>query len=361
MLWQKPNLPRSKGKSSRLEDLAAKMTVGDAVEMQNVEGKPADHEASAQEAGNDTVAKNPISKARVFNAAFADLAQKEHRALAEQVSQGGEGWVYIHEAEQRQPNEADAQLGTLFREFFEWMSCLDFNKCGISVRLGHPFRRTPQEDETVAAFPYISAQNASWATEPLLCQDPFISDRNTSGAVKQSTRSIIVEECCRAGRLLSGSVDDDNSAGDPPCGTGVTPLLSKVIEDKEVEKICQQNDMLLHSWTPKKIKAFAMALEQRSTMSGPKGNGAVERPLPKAPARDRVQQSRHPDRRTNNSKGYPLSRGGENGSDIPSARPSRGSTRGRGRGRGQASSRSSWRSQKVESELQTGKADANSP
>lgn len=107
--------------------------------------------------------------------------------------------------------ERQTTIGQLLRGFFIWLSEFDFNEGGISIRLGRPFRKQPiPRNKELAEWPLLEAPSKQWRMdEPILCQDPFILDRNTAGAINKDTRQVIIDEAWRARALLEEERESD--------------------------------------------------------------------------------------------------------------------------------------------------------
>ncbi|UZJ57079.1 hypothetical protein CBS101457_006399 [Exobasidium rhododendri] len=95
------------------------------------------------------------------------------------------------------------KMGELLKGFFAWLSNFDFAECGISIRLGTPFRRFEKvAKEAYAHLPHVAAPINDWrGDKAIVVQDPFILDRNTANITKQM-RETIVDESWRAIALL---------------------------------------------------------------------------------------------------------------------------------------------------------------
>lgn len=128
--------------------------------------------------------------------------------------------------------EIHCKIGLLFKEFFIWLSEFDFDECGISIRLGQPFRKKLNPtSKKLLELPYLKRPSLQWNNgEPILIQDPFILDRNTSGAVKREMRDIINEECWRARELLEEKRPDEST------------LLSDLLVDYSHEELVHKHE-----------------------------------------------------------------------------------------------------------------------
>jgi hypothetical protein len=133
--------------------------------------------------------------------------------------------------------ERHVKIGTLLKDFFIWLSEFDFDECGISVRMGRPFRR--QRHPTSKAYlelPYLDPPSDEWELDaPIQCQDPFIVDRNTAGAVKKVTRQVIIDEACRARTMLEEVRKDDSK------------LLSDLLIDYKYEEETHRHERMMQS------------------------------------------------------------------------------------------------------------------
>jgi hypothetical protein len=133
--------------------------------------------------------------------------------------------------------ERHLKLGDLFKGFFIWLSEFNIEECGISVRLGRPFRKRRLPRSTaLLEMPYLDPPSVEWNTdEPLQVQDPFIVDRNTAAAVNSETLQRIMHECCRARVMLEETVDKTST------------ILSDLLVDYEHEELIQKQETLVQS------------------------------------------------------------------------------------------------------------------
>lgn len=150
--------------------------------------------------------------------------------------------------------EIHCKFGSLFKEFFIWLSEFDFVECGISIRLGQPFRKklSPASKELLD-LPLFKRPSPQWNSgEPILCQDPFILDRNTSGAVKAEMRDIINEECWRARVMMEEKRPDEST------------LLSDLLVDYSHENLVYQHEEEMRSFdTPTRELIESKSKEKR--------------------------------------------------------------------------------------------------
>ena len=129
------------------------------------------------------------------------------------------------------------EMGGLFKGFITWLCEFDFDECGISIRLGSPFRRNekPSKKELLK-LPYVAPPNNEWKKDnAIVCQDPFIFDRNTANITK-TVRNIIIDECWRARALLEEERERDSS------------LLSDLLVDYEHEQMIRQHEIAMTSF-----------------------------------------------------------------------------------------------------------------
>lgn len=177
--------------------------------------------------------------ARRFETTFAKLNRTQDWAKAEETARPVAPTMLQYRNSTALTGPAlHHQLGQLLCDFFIWLSDFDFDKCGISIRMGCPFRKTsnPVSDH-LRCFPYLEPPSKEWRNEePLLCQDPFIVDRNTSGAIRLEMRKIIVDECWRAKALLGEEQRDQ------------TTKLAHLLEDYELEKLTGQHNKVMDSF-----------------------------------------------------------------------------------------------------------------
>ena len=155
--------------------------------------------------------------------------------------------------------ENDRLLGSLLKGFFEWLASFDFGTCGISLREGHPIRRVVHFSESgnanLGAFPYVKQWDPTWKENAMLCQDPFILDRNTCGAVLDTTQVIIANEAKRAHRILT------QASATPQV---VSPLLSDLMIDWEYEQLLENHKQVTKGWEPERIAYIKKAAKARS-------------------------------------------------------------------------------------------------
>lgn len=133
--------------------------------------------------------------------------------------------------------ERHVKTGTLLKDFFIWLSEFNFDECGFSVRMGRPFRRHRHPmSKAYLELPYMEPPSDEWVLDaPIQCQDPFIVDRNTAGAVKMFTRQIIIDEACRARAMLE------------EVGNDVSTLLSELLVDYNYEEEVRKHERMMQS------------------------------------------------------------------------------------------------------------------
>lgn len=163
--------------------------------------------------------------------------------------------------------ENDCLLGSLLEGFFEWLANFDFEKCGMSLREGHPIRRhrhlSDSDKEKLEAFPYVKEWDASWKESAMLCQDPFILDRNTCGAVLETTRTIIANEASRAHKILiKANKSDKNGQSEQ-----ITPLLSDLMLDLEYEQLLEHHKQVLQGWDTERVAYVKQEAKARANNS----------------------------------------------------------------------------------------------
>lgn len=147
---------------------------------------------------------DPDTGARGFDTTFATLSTEQQIETAARISQSK-----VHETPfdpKRGTNfNLEEQLGSLLRDFFEWLADFDFNRYGFSLKHGEPFllQRALTGDEGQSF-----KQPHHWQDEPIVCQDPFIVDRNTAGGVVEEIKGIIASEVKQAFKSLAGPKAD---------------------------------------------------------------------------------------------------------------------------------------------------------
>lgn len=165
---------------------------------------------------------DPHSNASKYDTTFATLSNASDREIAAKIARTGLKKNLEAENTSNKRSVKDQRLGYLFTRFFSWLSEIDPVKCGFSLRMGCLFNRQKDKNEV---YPTLPSLNPRWPNEPLLCQDPFIIDRNTSGAIDITVCCLIQEECRRASAVLSSHSGSHGSV------TIKDPLLTDVFYD----------------------------------------------------------------------------------------------------------------------------------
>lgn len=240
-----------------------------------------EHDESSQSTVQ-SIPQDPVTGARSFDTSFAKLRTAEEKTHAEQVSRATSiGQPFQADGPFTTEKDQHVVLGSLLVGFFEWITKFDFDMWGISLREGHPFRRmapSADEDEGMTQLPFVQAWDPKWAKHPILCQDPFILDRNTCGAILPPTRTIILDEARRAVNVLTKN--DSLSAGE-----GTPPLLSELLIDFEYEQLLEHHQSTLEKWEDeRKAQVAQKALQnlQNGRGSGPLGKTPTRRVPKKA-------------------------------------------------------------------------------
>lgn len=239
IVWQKPDIPRYRRKK-RLVDVP--LDVDSAAEIRDGDGKEDDDLAR-----QDDVVIDPLTQARAFDTTFVSPVDERAKMLAASSSKSAAGPSFLHEAKYSDAEISDEVLGALFVDFLKWFASLDFDNVGISVRRGQPCRRREDEDES-AFGPYLPPQDEKWPGNAMLCQDPFIITRNTSGGVIDKSRNKIVQTAKEAVSILYGREQEDE--GQDNSNIAGIPLLADLFGTDALESAASKLEKLMASMKP---------------------------------------------------------------------------------------------------------------
>jgi hypothetical protein len=178
---------------------------------------------------------DPLTGARQFDTTFAKISDAKDKE------------AFFAAANQAQPPTRPlqaiskgplfVQMGQILKGFFDWISRFDFTECGISIRLGTPFRRFDKVcKKEFLHLPYVAAAPTGWKDDSaVVVQDPFILDRNTANVVEK-TKERIGDECWRAIALLEEERESDGA------------LLFDLLLSVEHEEMILQHERAMHAF-----------------------------------------------------------------------------------------------------------------
>ncbi|MCO5565406.1 hypothetical protein L7F22_019079 [Adiantum nelumboides] len=219
------------------------------------------------ESDEERIEVDPDMGGRRFDTTFCRLKTDWDFAMAQEDSSNwrvGHCEAYSIRNAFISEEENDRLLGSLLEGFFDWLASFDFENCGISLREGHPVRRirhlTDSEQKTLGAFPYLKQWDPSWKESAMLCQDPFILDRNTCGAVLDTTQVIIANEAKRAHKILTNA----NASSRNGQNSQVSPLLSDLMLDWEYEQLLENHKQTMKGWESERVGYIESEAKARS-------------------------------------------------------------------------------------------------
>lgn len=282
--------PNKKGKSEPIDEVPNAEGVDEGTMLiEAAEESTAPDDTATDMAGmpNDDQAElgiqvDPETGARGFDTTFATLATPQQLELAMPTSTNVRDTLPF---DPKRDIEAslDHQLGSLLQDFFVWLANVDFDRYGFSLKNGAPFLL--QRALAANGKSEISTQPHHWQDEPIVCQDPFIVDRNTAGGVISEVKGILVSEVKQAVKALEGPKAD-------------LPLLCDLCGDEKLYELKSEERALkskVDEARQKLDKLSSKSSHDRAPIDAPRG--------PKATAKDNDGQHKARNGRSSQNKG----------------------------------------------------------